>query len=156
VPGRQANSLGSITLKVAFGNVDNYSEESITFEVVPFKSVYHVIFGRLAYHKFHARPCYIYNKLKMPGPNGTITVSGNFQKAQECELGEAAFAESILYGEELKEMRSKVDKAEMHTTKKQIQETAPTFKAAVDTKKVELEARNSAKTAIIGSHLDPK
>ncbi|KAK1662826.1 hypothetical protein QYE76_050985 [Lolium multiflorum] len=42
----------------------------ITFEVVPFKSSYHVIFGRPTYHKFHARACYIYKKLKIPGPNG--------------------------------------------------------------------------------------
>jgi hypothetical protein len=38
VPGRQAKSLGSITLKVAFGSEENYREEPITFEVVPFKS----------------------------------------------------------------------------------------------------------------------
>jgi hypothetical protein len=37
VPGRQAKSLGSITLKVAFGCEENYREEPITFEVVPFK-----------------------------------------------------------------------------------------------------------------------
>ncbi|KAK1621245.1 hypothetical protein QYE76_026762 [Lolium multiflorum] len=30
---------------------------------VPFS--YHVIFGRPTYHKFHARECYIYNKLKI-------------------------------------------------------------------------------------------
>jgi hypothetical protein len=29
--------------------------------VVPFKITYHVIFGRPAFHSFHARPCYIYN-----------------------------------------------------------------------------------------------
>jgi hypothetical protein len=61
VPGRQAKSLGSITLRVAFGSEENYREEPITFEVVPFKSTYHVIFGRPAFHSFHARPCYIYN-----------------------------------------------------------------------------------------------
>jgi hypothetical protein len=82
VPGQQANSLGSITLNAAFGDVNNYCEESITFEVVPFKSTYHVIFGRPAYHRFQARPCYIYNKLKMLGPNGTITISSDFKKAQ--------------------------------------------------------------------------
>ncbi|KAK1614823.1 hypothetical protein QYE76_020340 [Lolium multiflorum] len=54
VPGKKANSLGSIKLPVAFGNVNNYREEMITFEVVPFKSSYHVIFGRPTYHKFHA------------------------------------------------------------------------------------------------------
>ncbi|KAK1642487.1 hypothetical protein QYE76_060292 [Lolium multiflorum] len=32
------------------------------------QSSYHVIFGRPTYHKFHARACYIYNKLKIPGP----------------------------------------------------------------------------------------
>jgi hypothetical protein len=35
-PGRQAKSLGSITLKVSFGNENNFREEPITFEVVPF------------------------------------------------------------------------------------------------------------------------
>ena len=54
----------------------------ITFEVVNFKSSYHVILGRPAYHKFQARSCHIYNKLKMPAPNGWITVSGSFKKAQ--------------------------------------------------------------------------
>jgi hypothetical protein len=52
VPSRQAKSLGSITLKVAFGDENNYHEEPITFEVVPFKSTYHVIFGHPAFHSF--------------------------------------------------------------------------------------------------------
>ncbi|KAK1627244.1 hypothetical protein QYE76_001559 [Lolium multiflorum] len=80
VPGNKANSLGSITLPVAFGDVHNFREEKITFEVVPFKSSYHVIFGRPTYHKFHARACYIYNKLKMPGPNGMITITGDYKR----------------------------------------------------------------------------
>ncbi|KAK1665080.1 hypothetical protein QYE76_053239 [Lolium multiflorum] len=101
VPGKKANSLGSIKLPVAFGDVNNYREEMITFEVVPFKSSYHVIFSRPTYHKFHARACYIYNKLKIPGPN-MITVSGDYKKARDCEKGEAAFAESVISGEELR------------------------------------------------------
>jgi hypothetical protein len=56
VPGCQAKSLGSITLKVAFGDENNFREEPVTFEVVPFKNTYHVIFGRPAFHSFHARP----------------------------------------------------------------------------------------------------
>jgi hypothetical protein len=51
--------------------------------VVPFKSTYHVIFGRPAFHSFHARSCYIYNQLKMLGPEGIITVYGSFRKAKE-------------------------------------------------------------------------
>ncbi|KAK1694337.1 hypothetical protein QYE76_011034 [Lolium multiflorum] len=71
-----------IKLLVAFGDVNNFREEMITFEVVPFKSSYNVIFGRPTYHKFHARACCIYNKLKIPGPNVMITVSG------DCKEGE--------------------------------------------------------------------
>ena len=156
VPGKKANSLSSIKLPVAFGDVNNYREEIITFEVMPFKSTDHVIFGRPAYHKFHARPCYIYNKLKMPGPNGTITVHGSFKKAQECEEGEAAFAESVLYGEELKDFRSKTDPAEMPTAKKQVSDSGPSFKAVDATKAVELVVGDSSKTATIGANMDPK
>jgi hypothetical protein len=106
VPGRQAKSLGSITLKVAFGDENNYREEPITFEVVPFKSTYHVIFGRPAFHSFHVRPCYIYNQLKMLGPKGIIIVYDSFRKAKECEDGEAAFAEAVFFGEEFKEIHA--------------------------------------------------
>ncbi|KAK1643130.1 hypothetical protein QYE76_060935 [Lolium multiflorum] len=74
VPGKKANSLGSIRLPVAFGDANNFRQEMITFEVVPFKSSYHVIFGRPTYHKFHARACYIYNKLKIPGPKDGIEI----------------------------------------------------------------------------------
>jgi hypothetical protein len=116
VPGRQAKSLGSITLKVAFGDENNYREEPVTFEVIPFKSTYHVIFGRPAFHSFHTRPCYIYNQLKMPGPDGIITVYGSFRKAKECEDGEAAFAEAVFFGEEFKEIQAATDPAEMPPT----------------------------------------
>ncbi|KAK1614353.1 hypothetical protein QYE76_019870 [Lolium multiflorum] len=145
VPGKKANSLGSITLPVAFGDVHNFREEKITFEVVPFKSSYHVIFGRPTYHKFHARACYIYNKLKIPGPKGMITISGDYKKAHECELGEAAFAESVISGEELKGYRAAVDPTEMQTTKKQISEHKNSFKAAIETKKVNFKEDDDSK-----------
>ena len=57
VPGRQAQSLGQITLEVTFGKPENYRTEDISFEVVPFKSAYHAIFGRPAFAKFMARSC---------------------------------------------------------------------------------------------------
>src|SRR4051812_3145457 len=97
VPGWEARSLGCITLPVAFGDVNNYRQECMTFEVVPFKSVYHVIFVRDIFHAFMAKPCFVYNKLKIPGPNSIITVSESFEKARDCEIGEVAFAEAFLY-----------------------------------------------------------
>jgi hypothetical protein len=120
VPGRQAKSLGSITLKVAFIDKKIYREEPITFDVVPFKSTYHVIFGRPAFHSFHARLCYIYNQLKIPGPDGIITIFGSFKKAKECEDGEAAFAEVVFFGKEFKEIHAATEPAEMPASKQEV------------------------------------
>jgi hypothetical protein len=156
VPGCQAKSLGSITLKVAFDDENNYREEPITFKVVPFKSTYHVIFGRPTFHSFHARPCYIYNQLKMPGPDGIITVYGSFKKAKECKDGEAAFAEAVFFGEEFKEIHAATDPAEMLASKQEVSASLPTFKPTVDTKQVELVAGAAAKTTSIGTNLSPK
>jgi hypothetical protein len=156
VPGRQAKSLGSITLKVAFGSEENYREEPITFEVVSFKSTYHVIFVLPAFHSFHARPCYIYNQLKMPGPDGIITIYGSFRKAKECEDGEAAFAEAVFFGEEFKEIHAATDPAEMPASKQEVSTSPPTFKPTVDTKQVELVTGDAANTTSIGTNLSPK
>jgi hypothetical protein len=156
VPGYQAKSLGSITLMVAFGDENNYREEPITFEVVPFKSTYHVIFSRPAFHSFHARPCYIYNQLKMPGPDGIITIYGSFRKAKECEDGEAAFAKAVFFGEEFKEIHATIDPVEMPTSKQEVSTSPPTFKPTVDTKQVELVAGDAAKTTSIRTNLSPK
>jgi hypothetical protein len=112
VPSCQAKSLGSTTLKVAFGNENNFHEAPVTFEVVHFKSTYHMIFGHPTFHSFHARSCYIYNQLKMPEPDGIITVYGSFRKAKECKEGEAAIAEAVFFGEEFKEIHAAIDPAE--------------------------------------------
>ena len=82
--GKKADSLGQITLDVVFGDSKNYRKEKLTFEVVDFQSAYHAILGRPAYARFMARPCYVYLRLKMPGPRGVITISGNRKKAEEC------------------------------------------------------------------------
>jgi hypothetical protein len=156
VPGRQGKSLESITLKVAFGDENNFHEEPITFEVIPFKSTYHVIFGRPAFHSFHARPCYISNQLKTSGPDGIITVYGSFRKAKECKEGEATFAEPVFFGEEFKEIHAATDPVEMSASKQEVFASPPTFKPTIDMKQVELFACNAAKTTSIGTNLSPK
>src|SRR5215216_3364310 len=135
VPGREARSLQCITLQVAFGDVNNYRQERMTFEVVPFKSVYHVIFGHDIFHTFMAKPCFVYKELKIPGPNGVITISVSFTKARDSE--------------EFKEIQSKVDDSEMPTSKKQISDFAPAFKVAIETKPVEPVVGDASKTTTI-------
>ena len=63
-----------------------------------------------------ARPCYIYNLLKLPGLEGIITVRGNPKKARECEEGAAAFAEAMLHAEEYQEIKEAMSPSEMPAT----------------------------------------
>ena len=92
VPGKSAYPVGKIALEVAFGDDHDYRAQTLTFEMVKIKSPYHALFGRPAYAKFMARPCYVYLQLKMPGHKGTITVHGNRKIALECEEGDDAYA----------------------------------------------------------------
>jgi hypothetical protein len=124
-----------------------FCEEPITFEVVPFISTY---------HSFHARPCYIYNQLKMPRPDGIITVYGSFRKAKECEEGEAAFIEAVFFDKEFKEIHVATDPAETPASKKEVSASLSTFKPTVDTKQVELVIGDAAKTTSTGTNLSPK
>src|SRR4051812_10054615 len=156
VLGWEARSLGCITLQVAFGDVNNYRQERMTFELVPFKRVYHAIFGRDIFHTFMAKPCFVYNKLKILGPNGVITIFGSFTKARDCKINEAAVVEAVLYSEEFKEIQSKFNDPEMPASKKQISASATAFKAPTETKPVELVVGDASKVTAIGTNLDPK
>ena len=73
--------VGNIYLPVTFGIKANFRTETLMFEVLDWKGAYHAILGRPAYAKFMAVPNYTYLKLKLPGPNGVITVSGSFKQA---------------------------------------------------------------------------
>jgi hypothetical protein len=93
IPGAVTRPIGKITLEVSFGTERNFRTELLDFEVVAVKSSYHAIFGREAYVKFTARPCYVYLQLKIPGPNGVITIYGDRQRALECENAGSVLAE---------------------------------------------------------------
>jgi hypothetical protein len=80
-PGKRAQPLGQIDLPVWFGTPANFRKETLTFEVVGFRGAYHAILGRPCYAKFMAVPNYMYLKMKMPGPNGVITVGSSIEHA---------------------------------------------------------------------------
>jgi hypothetical protein len=153
VPGRQASSMGTIVLDVTFGDETNYRTEEVAFEVVEFKSAYHAIFGRPAFAKFMARPCYIYSKLKIPGPNGVITVNGDFKKAKECEAGNAILAEAVISKEEFEQYKKEVNTNEMPDGKKPPCASDVTFKASSNSKKIALDEADASKTTNIGADL---
>ena len=158
VPGKSAYPVGKIELEVAFGDEYNYRVEKLTFEVVKIRSLYHAIFGRPAYAKFMARPCYVYLQLKMPGHNGTITVHGRWKVALECEEGDAAYAGPVCATEELKFYKDNVDPADMTSLKKPTMELDPLlkFKSVDETKLVDFVHGDSPKQFSISANLDPK
>ena len=105
---------GKITLDVVFGSPKNYRSEEITFQVAPFNRGYHTLLGRDAFTRFQAVPHYGYMKLKMPGPNGIITLASDPYIALRAENKTAALAlealSEALAAEELTALRSTVDR----------------------------------------------
>jgi len=69
--------------------------------VVGFKGTYHAILGRPCYAKFMAVPNYTYLKLKMPGPNGVITIYSAYEHAYDCDVECIEYAEAIVESEAL-------------------------------------------------------
>jgi hypothetical protein len=84
VPTEGEYPLGHIYMLVTFGTPENYRTEFLRFEVASFDCGYNAIIGRPGLAKFVAIPHYSYMILKMPGPQGIITMHADFQGAAEC------------------------------------------------------------------------
>ena len=98
IPGVEAHCTGSLVLKVVFGSPDNFRSKELTSDIAPFRSGYHALLRRTAFARFNAVPHYAYLKLKMLGPCGVITVSGNIERSLRAEEYMAALAAEPLNG----------------------------------------------------------
>jgi hypothetical protein len=87
VPTEGEYPLGHIYMSVTFGTPENYRTEFLRFEVARFDCGYNAIIGRPGLAKFMAIPHYSYMILKMPVPQGIITMRDDFQGAAECFRG---------------------------------------------------------------------
>jgi hypothetical protein len=87
--------LGHIYMSVTFGTLENYRTEFLRFEVACFDCGYNTIIGRPGLAKFMAIPQYSYMILKIPGPQGIITVRADFQGAAECFRGAIQMALTV-------------------------------------------------------------
>jgi hypothetical protein len=101
IPGKRVQPLGQLDLPVCFGTPSNFQKETLTFELVGFRGTYHAVLGRPCYAKFMAVPNYTYLKLKMPGPNGVITVGSTYRHAYECDVECVEYAEALAESEAL-------------------------------------------------------
>jgi hypothetical protein len=96
-----------------------------------------------------AVPNYTCLKLKMPGPNGVITVSSTYRHTYECDVEYAeALAESEALIVDLESLSKEAPDAKRH---------AGNFEPAETVKSIPLDPNNDASKQIrIGSELDPK
>jgi hypothetical protein len=152
VPGKRVLPLGQLDLPVCFGTPSNFRRETLTFEVVGFRGTYHAVLGRPCYAKFMVVPNYTYLKLKMPGPNGVITVGSTYRHAYECDIEYVEYAEALAESEaliaDLECLSKEVPDAKRH---------AGNFEPTEAVKSVALDPSNDAcKQVWIGSELDPK
>jgi hypothetical protein len=85
VPGKAVYPIGRVCLPVTFGIEENFRTEYLTFEVANFRSSYHAIFGRPMLAMFMAIPHHTYLIMKMPAPNGILSVLGDIMVSYNCE-----------------------------------------------------------------------
>src|SRR5207237_10910215 len=95
IPGTSATPLGTIKPPVTFGSRENFRTEDVTFEVADFEAAYHAILGRPALAKFMAVPHYTYMMMKLPGPNGIISLQGYVRRSFDCDQESCTIAENI-------------------------------------------------------------
>ena len=133
---------------MVFGDSKNYRKEKLTFEVVDFDSAYHDILGRPAYASFMARPCYVYLKLKMPGPRGMITVTGNRQRVEDCLQNGSKITDEQMAIVEFQEYQKNADLSDLLRAKKPATDSA--FESTGETKLVHIHPTdpNAAPTHI--------
>ena len=101
ISGMQAHPLGQIDLPIMFGDRASFCLEVLTFEVVDFLGSYHAILGWPCYAKFMAIPNYTYLKLKMPGPNGNITIGSTYENAYDSDVKCVEYAKALVEAETL-------------------------------------------------------
>ena len=125
----------------------------LTFEVVGFRGAYHAILGQPCYAKFMAIPNYTYLKLKMPGPEGVITVGSSFKHAYDCDVECIEHVEALAVDEALTADLQRMDNEAMDST----QWHAGSFKLAESAKDIPLDPKNpDGKTLKISATLSSK
>jgi hypothetical protein len=155
VPTEGEYPLGHIYMPITFGTPENYRTEFLRLEVANFDCGYNTIVARPGLAKFMAIPHYTYMILKMPGPQGIITMCADFHGTAECfqVAIQAALA-----------TKPSVTSSAQANSKPEEDLAVPANEAQVvtsmrlteETKRINLGFADECKAAIINSSLDDK
>jgi hypothetical protein len=103
-----------------------------------------------------------YLKMKIPGPNGVITVTGDFRKSLECTSAGGSLADSQVIETEKRQLGKVIAMAQAQSkaplpvgpAKRAEEESA--FQSAKDSKKIALDPSDSTKCVVVGAGLSDK
>jgi hypothetical protein len=115
----------------------------LTFEVVDFSELYHVILGWSCYVKFMAIPSYAYLKLKISGFASIITVEAKAQWALDYKQRTIELTAAAVAAVELKELCHNTQPSSSNLA---MPSMTYTFKATGDVKAVQVNVEDPAKT----------
>jgi hypothetical protein len=157
VPSKAAYPIGHVCLLVTFGIEENFRTEYLTFEVADFRSSYHAIFGRPMLAKFMAIPCHTYLIMKMPVPNGILSLLGDIMVSYNCESATVELSKDSaikVAATVMVAQAAKIDQTTLQVPEQNRTSTALDPSPAV--KKVCLGLPDASKEVVIGADLDPK
>jgi hypothetical protein len=83
--GKGTFPVGKIELPLSFGVAPNARSEQVTFDIIDMVYPYNAIMGRGSINKFEAAIHELYLCMKIPGPQGVITVYRNQQTARNIK-----------------------------------------------------------------------
>jgi hypothetical protein len=155
----RTTALGTVVLPVTFGMRENYRTEFIKFEVANFESSYHVILGRPALAKFMVVPHYVYLLLKMPGQYGVLTLQGDLKKSYDCNQEAIQYASSTRVLDasgEVLAAAQQLSQAGLEIPSRKASNSSIQSTSNVALKSIQLQERDSSKTAVIGAGLYEK
>ena len=98
-----------------------------------------------------AVPHYAYLKLKMPGPKGVITVTGDFQRSDSCDREFSKISETFGVEETLVDLATSNDRTLMQEHKKLAVDRS--FSATNDTRSHQVHLTDPSKTVNVSSSL---
>jgi hypothetical protein len=157
VPGKAAYPIGRVCLPVTFGTEENFRTEYLTFEVADLRSSYHAIFGRPMLAKFMAIPHHTYLIMKMPVPNGILSILGDIMVSYNCESATIELSKDSAIKAATTVMvpqAAKIDQTTLQVPEQKRTTTALDPSPAV--KKVCLGLPDASKEVVIEADLDPK
>jgi hypothetical protein len=157
VPGAVVTLVGQITLPVTFGTRENFHTEYMQFEVADFETTYNAFLRRPILTKFIAIPHYAYLVLKMPGPNGVISIKGDVKRVYDCDKESYKMTDMLLASVELQYLK----KALAESRPDPVMPEAKTSKVSIQpednlSKMVPLSPDDPSKVAHVGNSLDSK